>query len=266
MLDENILVIDIDPEHWARLLGFFGNEKRDNPSILLLLVEKGVCLKALHLETGAILNFDYGTGDLAKIADREGVDFVGRVDRGFLQQAFAAGQRDVHFDDDYVSQLMTLFNSVIDYTEEEIAWHPHRPRDWRPLFYERAQKLFDRFLPDGRTFLFLLVHQGRPYTSLILGKRSGDLSLMTTLDTIGRAHEPLDPETDLPQIIETIEEKFEPVHLTFVMEKRAFEEMLAGRRPITYLRAAIRHGRAFLEPFRWRLRLVLWAARVFKKL
>ncbi len=266
MLDENILVVDLDPDHWTRLIKLFADDGKDKPSILLLMVEQGACLKAINLEEGAILGFDYGNGNLSKIAEREGVDFVGRVGRDFFQEAFAAGQQDVHYDDDYVNQLMTLFNGVIDYTEEAIEWYPERPRDLRPLNYDKAQKLFDRFLPDGKTFLFLLVDEGKPYTSLILGKRSGHMSLMTSLDAIGRAHEAFDPETEMFDIIDAIEEKFEPVHLSFVMEKRSFEEMLAGRRPVTYLTAAIKHGRAFIEPLRFRLRLILWIARIFKKL
>lgn len=266
MLDENILVVDIDADHWNRLIALFNQGEKKPVSILFLIVENCRCLKAIHQHKGALLNFDYGDGDLAFIADRESVDFIARINPQFVQKVFHSAQMDVLYDDDYVSQLMTIYNGVLSVTSKEIEWYPKRPHPLRPLNYDKTQKIFNRFFPDGRTFFFCVIENGRPFTSLILGKRSGDISLMTTLDSLDIANDPFDPETQMEEILDRIEEKFEPVHLAFVIMKKSFEEMLAGKRPVTHLCAAIKHGRAYLVPLRKRLRFLLWVARVFKKL
>lgn len=266
MLDEKILIIDVDPDHWTRLFTLFGKKSSRRSSILFLIVDQGVCLKAIHSEKGALLYFDYEPGDLAALAEREQVDYVARVERDFFQKIFAASQQDVNYDSDYIEQLMTIFNGALGYAAQNITWYPHRPVKLRPLRYDRGQKLFDRFLPDGKTFFFCVLDEGRPYTSLILGKRSGNVSLLSTLDALGIAHDPFDPQSDLDEVTDRIQELFEKVHLSFVIERRTFQEMTAGRRPVTYLCAAMKHGRAFMEPMRFSMRLILWAARVFKKL
>lgn len=265
MLDENVLVVDIDPDHWTRLLSLFEKEKT-LPDILLLLIEQNECLKALHLNKGAIRNFHYGDGDLKQIARREGVEYIARIDRDFFQNVFEAGQENVFYDDDYIRQMITIYNGVINYTSENILWHPARPKNLRPLDYEKIQKLFNRFIPDGKTVFFSVIENGKPYTSLIIGKRSGDISLITTLDSVSKAHEPFDPRFDMQEILDEIAEKFEKVHIAFVVEKRSFEEMLAGSRPVTHLHGALANQRAFLYPMSLKIRLLLWAARVFKKL
>ena len=266
MLDENILITDFDPDHWNRLISLFVRQESKDRSILLLMVENGHCLKAIHQQKGAMLNFDYGEGDLSFIAERESVDYIARISPDFFRKVFHAGQADVLYDDDYISQIMTIYNGVLSVTSEEIEWYPKRPHPFRQLNYEKAQKILNRFLPDGHTFFFCIIDDGRPYTSLILGKRSGDISLLTTLDALDAANEPFDPETQMEDILDRIEDEFEPVHLSLVIMRKSFEEMLAGNRPVTHLCAAIKHGRAYLTPLRFRLKLLLWAARVFKKL
>lgn len=266
MLDENILVQDIDADHWTRLLGLFDSGEGQTPSILFLIMDQGACIKAIHSTAGAIRGFDYGNGDMAKLAGDHNADYVATVSREFLQRVFAEGESQVYHGDDYVKQLMGIYNNVIDYTSENINWYPERYRELKPLDYDKIQKVFDRFIPNGKTLFFCVVENGHPYTSLILGKRSGNISLLTTLDAIDMANEPFDTGDDLERILSSIAEKFEQVHLAFIIEKRAFLELLAGTRPVTYLRAAIEHQRAFIHPMTWRLRFVLWAARVFKKL
>lgn len=266
MLDENVLFFDVDPLHWNRLFALFSGQKKTRAPRLFLMVENGICLKAIHTEKGALIGFDYGRGDLAEIARRENVETVAQVGRDFFQHAFFAGQENLELDDDYVLQLMTVFNSVTAYTGENITWYPKRPWPLRALNYEKAQKNIDRFFPDNRTLFFLVLDNGRPYTSLILGKREGRITLITTLEALDAAHSPFDPHLDLLDTMEKIEELFEKVHLSFVIEKRCFEEMLAGTRPLTFLHAARKHGRAILEPVSRRLSFVLWAGRVFKRL
>jgi len=264
LLDENVLVVDFDANHWKRLINLFARSKGASPSFLFLIVEQGVCLKAIHSQKGALRPFDYQKGDLAALAEREKVDYIASVRRDFLQKAFAAGESDVHFDDDYIKQILDIYNGVIDYTSETIEWYPHRPYAFHELSYEKIQKNFNRLLPDQRTFFFCVMDEGRVFTSLIAGKRSGDITLLTTLDTLQRNDTPFDIEEDLPEVLAEIEEKFEAVHLYFIIEKAAFREMLAGKRPLTYLKAAQKHGRALLSPLPFRLRLAFWAARVFR--
>jgi hypothetical protein len=266
MFDENILVQDIDADHWTRLLGLFADKNPVRPSILFLIIEQNRCIKAIHSEKGAIRNFDYAGGDLAGLAHREQVEYVTRVERDFFQQAFAKGQAGVQYDADYALQMVTLFNETTAYTAEHMEWYPDRPKHWKPLNYEKMQKIFNRILPDRRTAFFCVLDNNQIHTSLILGKRSGDLSLMTTLDTLDRATGTFDIEHDLPEVLDEIAAKYEKVHISLVIEKRCFEEMLAGDRPITYLCAAIEHGRALIHPVSWKLRFVFWVARVFKNL
>ena len=264
MLDENVLAVDIDADHWKRLVDLLSPSLSERPTILLLIVEEGVCLKAIHSVIGAIRRFDYGIGDLEEIRSRTQVDYVARVGRDFFQEAFAAGQRPVRFDDDYVKQLADLYNGVIGYTGENLHWYPERPIAVRPIRYDKIQKTFNKLMPDGRILLFCVVDQGMPYTSLILGKRTGDISLITTFDAVAQTDEPFDPDEELDDAIELVETNFEKVFMAVVIEKSALEELRAGRRPLTYLKAALKHGRAWIKPMPFKVRFAMWYLRNFK--
>ncbi|RJO74367.1 MAG: hypothetical protein C4523_00865 [Myxococcales bacterium] len=265
MLDEHIQVLDVDGDHWKRLLGLFSARPRSEHSTLLLIVEDGVCLKALHTKQGPLLDFDYGSGDLAEIKARAGVDYVARVGRHFFAEAFAAAESRPCYDDDYVRQVADLYNGAIGYTAGHMEWYPHRPSVRRPFDAARAQRLFDRAVPDDRALLLLVLENGRPYTSLILGKRGGHLAWMSSFDAFGLTDAPFAPEADLPGLLEKIRERFGPVHLAFVCQRAAFENVVRAARPVTALRAAMRQGEARFVPLRLRLRLLLWAAAVLRK-
>lgn len=267
MLDENVQMTDLDAQHWKNLIQLFsGRPKPPKPDILFLMVDGDRCLKALHNKKGALRNFDYGEKDLALIAEREKVAYVTRFNRDFLPGAFAAAEANFDLDANYAMQMMTLYNQAIAFTAVNMEWYPERYNKRRPLNYKRGQKNLNRIIPDNHCFFLCVLEDGLPHSSLIIGKANGKINLLTTLDAFGLAHEAFDPKTDLEQVEGLIKEHFNPVHLSFVIERKVFESMLASKQPVSTLCQAIEEQRALFSPFRFRLRLLLWLARKFKKL
>lgn len=267
MLAENVLVIDTDARHWINLLKLFQKDDRPAYSILLCLLDGDRCIKAIHSEKGPLWGFAFpGKDELAKAAELAGAEYVLCLPRGALQEIFYRGQINVRPTDDYVQQILTIVTGVHEALKERAIWYPEKPYSFEPPSFEKIRKLFDSAWPDGTTVGFFVFEGTTPYTSLILGKESGQISLITSLDALGMADQSLDFRMAANTFGEMIAQRFSPLHTALFIELSALNELRAGAYPLSYLHLAEKRGRALLWPKPFKLRLMLWLARVFRGL
>jgi len=267
VLAEQVLVIDTDVRHWINLLSLFGGADQPRPSWLVCILDGDQCLKAIHTKKGPLWGFSFpGREHLDLAAEQAGADYVLCLPRGGLQEIFYHAQNRVKPFDDYVKQILDLTEGVREALQHVATWYPRKPFELVLPPYEKMQNLLDKVWPDGSTVGFFVFEHTRPFTSLILGKEGGNISLITSLDALGMANESLDFRTNFKTYGELIASRFAPLHAALFIELSSFRELRAGPRPLSYLHLAERRGRALIYPKPRKLRFLLWLARAFKGL
>jgi hypothetical protein len=266
VLAEQVLVVDTDARHWINLLSLFG--KADQPPAWLICILDGdQCVKAIHTRKGPLWGFAFpGREHLDAAAEKAEADCVLCLPRGGLQEIFYHAQARVKAFDDYVKQMLDLIAGAREALDRLAVWYPQKPFELTLPSYDQMQLRLNKLWPDGTTIGLFVFEHTRPFTSLILGKDGGHLSLITSLDALGMANESLDFRANFQTYGELIASRFAPLHAALFIELASFRELRAGPRPLTYLRLAERRGRALIYPKPRKLRLLLWLARVFKGL
>jgi len=266
MLSDRVMVIDTDARHWLNLIGLFSDNK-EPPSVLLCLMEDNHCIKAIHTIKGVLWGFAFpGENKLDQALELAGADYALLLPQRALAQMFYEAQSAVDLHDNYVKQLMDLIAGVKNVLDEQAVWYPEKPYRFEPPAYEKIEKTFNRIWPDDSTIGFFVFENTRPFTSLIVGKEGGKISLITSLDALGMADQALDFRNGYQTYGEMIAQRFAPLHTALFIELGCFHELRAGAKPLSYLYLAEQRGRARLWPKPFKLRFALWAARKFKGL
>ncbi len=265
MLAPNVLVVDTDVRHWLNLLGLMAGEQTPQPSLLLCLLDGDRCLKALHSKKGVLWGFVWpGDDRLDEALAAAEADALLALPRHALPTIFAEAQAAVTANDNYVKQLFDLVAAVVHTLDEMAFWYPAKPFTLNLPPYEKVEKIFNKIWPDDTTMGFFVFENSRPFTSLLLGKEGGQISLITTLDALGQADQSLDFRHGYQTYADWIAEKFNPLYMALFIELSCFRELRTGGKPLSYLKLAEKRQRALLWPKPWKVRWLLWLARVFK--
>ena len=263
MIAEEPRIVDINGDHWRNLMRLIGGEGQVPPerkrSWALVLTRNGAAVKAIHSERGAIRGYELPpSGRLRRAARELQVDRLAVCEVDAFARIFDAANRAPDYDEDLAKQAIDLANAGFAAGRQEIRWYPRRPFRWRRLSYRRAQRILGWLVPDGRTLALVVFDGDGVHTSLILGKEEGHLSLMTTLDSVDLRGLKLDRwRGEVPPLLERIAGAHGRVHAGLFLQRRTFEEMRAGPRPLRFLLEARARGTAVIRPFPFRLRLVL---------
>ncbi|NLH50172.1 MAG: hypothetical protein GX444_16455 [Myxococcales bacterium] len=267
MIAERPLLIDIDARQWINLLSLFARPRDPLPSLLVCLLDGERCLKAWHSRKGVLWGFQFpGMSHLEEARQAAAADYVLCLPRGALQEIFYHAQSAVLTGENYAKQMLAMARAIQDSLAEVAVWHPAKPIDLRLPDYASTAARLDKWWPDGRTLGFFVFDGKEVFTSAILGKDNHEVNLFTTLDAFGMSQQSLDWREGHKTLAELIAQTFSPLHTSLFIELPTFREMLAGSKPLSFLRLAEKRGRALITPKPWRLRLLLWAARVFKRL
>jgi hypothetical protein len=269
MIAEEVRILDIDPAHWANLIGLIAEREvalpLRAPTFALVLTRDGQAVKAIHSARGVVRGYRLpASGKAADVAKDLGADRVAVFDVDLFSRIFDAGQRTLAFGADLADQVAAMWNAGSAAARAEIAWHPGPPIDGRPIVVPRIRRWLARVWPDGRTVVFAVFDEGTVHTSLILGKQEGRVELVTTLagiDTTGLV--PSRWRTEHRAILARVAKAHGRPVLGLFLSRRTFQEMRAGRRPLRYLLEAHRRGTAVIAPFPFRLRVLLRLATEF---
>jgi hypothetical protein len=268
MISGQIVIADSDARQWINLLSLFAVGRQTSiPSILLCILDGERCVKAWHSVKGPLWGFPFpGRDRLEEAREAAGADYVLCLPRGGLQEVFYHAQSAVAPYDNYVKQLFDLINAGREALEHLAVWRPAKPFVPPLPPYAKLEKQFRKRWPDGTT-LGLFVFEGRRvFTSAILGKEHGEITLFTTLDAFGLGEQAMEGPVRWRTLAGMIAERFAPLYAALFIELPTLREMRAGPKPLTFLRLAEKRGRALVYPKPLLLRLALWAGRRFRGL
>ncbi|MCL4234042.1 MAG: hypothetical protein KJ042_05950 [Deltaproteobacteria bacterium] len=267
MLSRDLLAVDLDARHWKNLMRLAPTGGLAIAPTLYVFIEDGRCVKAIHNKRGPMpgVDFDADRDDVEALRARYDVARVALVPVEAIGEFMHAWQTGFSIDSDWDAQILAIVSTLLATAKSRIAWHPPIKR-WPAIPGLPGAKVIDRIWPD-ETCLGLFVFEDRaPFTSLILGKSGGKIALMTTLDAFGLADGPLDWSTQHRKVAELCARSFFPLHAALWIDRGSWSEMVAGPKPLSYLRLATRRGRALMWPLPRLWVLGMWVARVFRRL
>jgi hypothetical protein len=173
--------------------------------------------------------------------------FVVVIDVGVLGEIWAEAQQAIKLEDDLVAQqleLLRVLRRAIDRGRLVIE-----PRAFGALPippYGLLQRNFDRILPDGRSLVFYLVDRGRIWTSLIVAKRGGDITTITSHQAIADEVRFSAIRRDAPRVLQAVSRRFGPPHIGLFVPLRAWHQLVHGDR--SAIARAVAGRQALLDP------------------
>ena len=270
MIAKDIQVVDIDPFQWVNLFTVFAKEKTDGKKkrlpTLTIYHDNGKVLKALHSEKGVLRNFSVNSFEpLQSILAEHNLGSIQLIEASALENIFSRFQRNLNMTDDLVKQGLTIYDVVRSEIGKGIKIYP-APR-LPGISYKFIQRIFNFILKDETSFVFYVFDNNKVYTSLIIGKKDGDIFLFTTQDTLtAEGLNATNPRSDHATIEIGIKKKFglEPgigiyAHLEEIRKYASRGKLIGG------LRRMHRRGTALLHPFPLRMRILFWLADIFGK-
>jgi len=217
MISPRLKLIDLNPDHWARLmdlmlpptggdpepaaagpLGFLARAqaqvqaagKPERSSLAtsphrpaVVLHRGGTILRVVQLGGGVLSSEGLGsvsTVDLRAYRKARALPLLVAIDVARLPEVWASFQDGINLTDDLALQHYAMLKALKAAIGSGVEVEP-RLFGAVPLPAEAMlQKTFDRLLPDRRSFVMYLVDRGSVWTSVIATKRDGDLQLITT--------------------------------------------------------------------------------------
>lgn len=258
VLAPDLQFVDVDGMHWARFLGLFlrswaagGGEESGasaRPGSLFVFVDGGRVLRALLTGAGEIdparIPWRGPGTDLEPIRRAHGAVRVVVLDEGALARLVEEAERRLAPGQDYVEQILHLLGAWRARVGDGIWMEPRRLSRFQVPSYDAVQRTFDQLWPDGRTLVFYLIDEeaDEVYTSLILGKRKGDLSLVTThLAVADEARIGRGWRRQCRDVLRTVSEWFGPPHIGLFASVESWRRVSGGPRGILAREIARRH-------------------------
>jgi len=275
MISADILIRDIDANGWANLVSLIdpntvrrlageaerppGRKKR-----LFVIFEENSVLKAYHTEKGSILDgFKWnGPQDLEIVSRREDVDAVVAVDRDSLSRIFARSQRNTDMRDDFVKQILGMYDSVAMEVGKGLYFHPERKL--KRITYENIQKGFKLGTQDNTTILFYLFDGNQIWTSLIVGIKDGDVDMVTSHDALAaRGVFVYDWKKDYKKILGASKQAFRKPSIGVFGDVRSFARVARSRKTLKALNEERKKKNIILDPLPLLFKTALRAGKFF---
>jgi hypothetical protein len=289
MLNEDVQIVDVDPEHWLNLIrltrGDFtrrGEQKkppRERRGSLRVLVENGRTVKALHSRQGVLAGYQAPVLDDAKaLAEAEGADQAMIIERGAPRRLMHRIQSRLTLEMNYVEQVFIVLEEVRAELGQGLRIHP-RPKIPK-LAYAPIASVVKGVLPANELIVIAVYSDdgkirdssGLPIVmSLIIRFNSrGEIDLITTTDSLIAAGLRVEQwDRDCLKVNELAakvwgNKVFVGVHIPLSsMSELAYESApkRQGPKALLSLRKA---GKLMLEPFPLRFRAMLSMGGMFK--
>ena len=198
MISPRIRFHDLDPAAWRnvqRLLSppprIGGPRHRPTPP-LILLIERGVCVKALRPGGDPVRAADFswqGAWSLGRLRRGAGAPWALAIEDDAMERVAAAFEGQVRASEDLVAQGLHVARAARAELGRGLHLDPDPLRHVPVPPYTALQKTLDALLPDGRAAVLVVfdenrglgsASQGPVWTSVILEKQGGDIVRVTT--------------------------------------------------------------------------------------
>lgn len=275
MIAHDILIQDIDVNGWAnlaslvdrntlRLLAGKHEKEISNHKRLFIVYEFNQALKAYHSEKGSILeNFKWsGPRDLESIAHREGVDRIGAIEKGALERIYTQFQRRFNMREDYVGQLLGIYDAFRAELDQGIHFFPQRK--FIRVDYDNIQRIFKFAVREDSVILFYLFEENKVWASCIIGVGKQDVNLFTSHDALAAQGIGIyNWRNDYKKILHAAERKFGKPSIGFFADVRAYARLLLSKKTLKTLNEERKEKNIILEPLPMLVKTALSAGKFF---
>lgn len=203
MFNQNIQMVDIDPDHWTNLVRLVRGDlfskgssgpRKIRPPTLRMILEDGQVLKAMHGEKGRL--FDCrppAPDDLDGFIEREGLGSVTLIEHGAIRNLMHLVQSRLSLEMNFFDQLLCIYGAIREEMREGgIRVHP-RPR-LPDVKSNAVSTIIKAVLPPGELMVLVVYSDGDDIrdssglpivTSILLRLNDrSEIDLLTTTDSL----------------------------------------------------------------------------------
>lgn len=193
MLHQNVLMKDIDVNHWRNLQALLLDSAKGRRRIVVIH-EDGEVLKLVHSDrlpvVGAVsrINDPHALADQLYRDNQDSVDFVAVFERRAFDEYFAKFQGTWSPEED-LDEFVHRSYALLDEYPQGIVTRPEPPRrtlglQWRiGSSYEDVKGAVQKFVPGDSTAVFGVFDSDALWATLVLGfDADGRIDVVTTVD------------------------------------------------------------------------------------
>ena len=277
MIAEDIRFLDIDADHWTRLMGFVGGlvsggtgaESKAGRRLMLILFKGDRVLKAVHSEFGVIRDLEFeGVDRLRAVAEKYEADTVWAVEDDSIVRMFRSAESRVRHDDDLVEQALCYYSAFREEAGRGIFRFPDAITGLPEMRYRWLARAMRVIFPRNRAFVFYLFEGDDIYTSLILGTNDRDLDIITTHDHFASAGMRMDDwRLGYRSVLKAVEERIATVYLGIFANRCGIEKLLSGKGSMRdRVEEGVRAGELVLDPIPVRLKAALFMEDLYRRI
>jgi hypothetical protein len=253
VLSPEVRISDVDGAHWVNLLALMRRTNVVRRGWLIVFVDPATddgvpprVVRALRSGAGEIdpatVEWHGPDTPLDELKRAHEVDRVIVLEDGALPSLFHDAEGKLDAGMDYVEQILTVLRAGRDKMGRGLWVEPRTLSRFPIPSYPSVQATFDRLWPDGKTLVFYVLDGDDVHTSLILGKRGGDIDLVTTHAAlaadvkIGRGW-----RREYKDVLTAVKDRFGPAHLALFLDLDTWKRAAVGPRGTISREIARRH-------------------------
>lgn len=253
MLSPEIRITDVDGAHWVNLLALARRSNVVRRGWIVAFVDPATddgvpprVVRALRSGAGEIdpasIEWHGPETPLEPIRRAHDVDRVLVVEDGAFATLLHDAEGKLDAQQDYVEQWLHILRAGRERIGKGLYLEPRVLTRFPIPSYAAVQGTFDRLWPDGRTLVLYVMDGDAVHTSMILGKRGGDIELLTTHAaiagdvTIGRGW-----RREYRNVLAAVKERFGTPHLGIFLDLDTWRRAAEGPRGTISREIARRH-------------------------
>jgi hypothetical protein len=259
MLFSNVLMSDIDVNHWRNLQSLLLESAKGKRRIILIH-ENGELLKAVHSQRAEIVCQVARVDDPHAVAkqvyhDNEGkADFVLVFERNAVDRYTAQFQDSWNPDEDLDAFEHRQF-ALLDQYQDGIVTYPRPAREtlglqWRVgASYEAIQAAVNNFVPADSTVVFGVFQGESLWATLVLHFDAGrKASVVTTIDPSQLSATNGDREAIAKEVVTWANRTYGPCSIGLFTDLDSARSFIASQDKPAALRALLSNGKLLVDP------------------
>lgn len=266
MLAKDVQITGIDPAQYERLtlaLQSVAPEQKDRT--LFVFFQENRAFHAVHSELGPIdaVNFK-GPGSLERLAVEHDVDRVICVEAGAVRRVFTKAQASLKHGQRLWDQILACRTALMMEMNSGVHIYPD-PFKALPVIPDYAIRLARMLIPGELLIGAVVIDQGKVWTSLQVSFEKGEITLITTTDSLeGMDREFQDVRAAAEAITAGMNAKWGRPTAGAFMEKAAFEQLLSSPKPLYAFADLVKKQWIYVKPFPVRLKVILALISILK--
>ena len=269
MISENPKIMDWSVEQWHNF--YHAMFHRGTPKTTIAVIhENNIPIKIIDSQGRSRSNlmelFTKGQSmpDLIKtIYHQMDVDVVYAISYPAIRNIFADFSRIIDFEDNYLKQLFTLKDAIVNEMGQGILRYPAGLHWLTNLEYNTVKKIF-RAAPDDALVMLTIFGKEEIWTNWIIGIEGGSINLITTIDTLKpRFHSITNWKREYKHITTAVKERFGKKPIAFFMDNETFIDLIKTKSKIRFFLDALSAKKIISKSLPIRYRIMIFIGRIF---